>query len=206
MTPQEPTPEARGNGLEPPVPAPASGGDGRVGMLRGAGVQIDGRRVARVLVGIVIVTLAVLVVVFTVVGIHKNDQIDQLHNQGVPVTFTVTGCMGLLGGTGTNVAGYACHGTYALGGHHYSEQLPGTALHEPGTKVAAVAVPGDPALVSPVSIVEHRARVQRCVHRPGDPARRAGADRRPGAAPTAGRSREGRNRGGHRRVGPAAEN
>ena len=35
----------------------------------------------------------------------------------------------------------------------YSEQLPGDSFHRPGSTVAAVAVPGDPALVSPASIV-----------------------------------------------------
>ena len=39
-------------------------------------------------------------------------------------------------------------------------QLPGSTFHAPGTKVPSVAVPGDPALVSPVSIVdsEHSSR------------------------------------------------
>ena len=142
---------------EHPTTAPqgpeTSSGD-RVAPLRGAEVQIDGRRVAAVLVGIILVTLAVLVVVFTVVGLDKNHQIDQLRNQGVPVDVTVTSCQGLLGGSGSNAAGYACRGTYKLGGHRYNEQLPGTALHAPGTIIRAVAVPGDPALVSPVSVVD----------------------------------------------------
>jgi hypothetical protein len=150
MTTREPV----SNGRAPPASEPAPGGDGRIGTLRGAGVQIDGRRVARVLLGIVIATLAVLVVVFTLVGIHQNEQADQLHNQGVPVTFTVSGCLGLLGGSGSNAAGYSCHGSYVLHGHRYAESLPGSAFHAPGSKVVAVAVPGDPALVSPVSIVD----------------------------------------------------
>jgi hypothetical protein len=135
-------------------PGSASDADERVAPLRGAAVQIDGRRLARVLVGIAVATLAVLVVVFTVVGLDKNHQIDQLHNQGVAVNVTVTSCQGLLGGSGSNGAGYACRGTYGLGGHRYNEQLPGTALHAPGTVIRAVAVPGDPALVSPVSVVD----------------------------------------------------
>ncbi len=125
----------------------------RVGQLRGAGVSVDGRRVGRVALGVVLATLAVLAIVFTVVGIHTNQQDDRLHNDGVPVTFTVTGCMGLLGGSGSNAAGYACRGTYALDGHSYSEPLPGVTFHRPGSTVAAVAVPGDAALVSPTSIV-----------------------------------------------------
>jgi hypothetical protein len=125
----------------------------RVGQLRGAGVSVDGRRVGQVAVGIVLVTLLVLSVVFAVVGIHTNQQNDRLHNDGVPVTFTVAGCLGLLGGSGSNAAGYSCHGTYTLGGKTYSEQLPGDSFHRPGSTVPAIAVAGDPALVSPASIV-----------------------------------------------------
>ena len=124
-----------------------------MGQLRGAGVSVDSRRVGQVAIGIVLVTLLVLTIVFTLVGIHTNQQNDRLHNDGVPVTFTVTGCLGLLGGSGSNAAGYSCHGHYTLDGKTYTEQLPGDAFHRPGTAVAAVAVAGDPALVSPASIV-----------------------------------------------------
>ena len=125
----------------------------RIGQLRGAGVQVDGRRVGQVAIGVVLATLAILAIIFTVVGVHTNQQDDRLHHDGVPVTFTVTGCMGLLGGSGSNAAGYACRGTYTLQGHRYNEPLPGTSFHRPGSTVAAIAVPGDPALVSPASIV-----------------------------------------------------
>jgi hypothetical protein len=146
-----------GNGDEARVPGEGVAGGGepadRVGQLRGAGVQVDGRRVGQVVIGIVLATLAILAIIFAVVGAHTNQQDDRLHHDGVPVTFTVTGCMGLLGGSGSNAAGYACRGTYALEGHHYREPLPGTSFHRPGSTVAAIAVPGDPALVSPASIV-----------------------------------------------------
>ena len=116
-------------------------------------MQVDVRKAAHVALGLVLVTLAVLVVVFVVVGIDKNRQIDELRQHGVPVTFTVSGCQGLLGGSGSNGAGYACRGTYRLGGRTYDAPLPGTALYAPGATVRTVAVPGDPGLVSPVSIV-----------------------------------------------------
>jgi len=125
----------------------------RVGQLRGAGVAVDRRRVGQVVIGIVLATLAILAIVFTVVGVHTNQQDDRLHRDGVPVTFTVTGCLGLLGGSGSNAAGYSCRGVYTLDGRRYSEQLPGDSFHRPGSTVAAIAVPGDPALVSPASIV-----------------------------------------------------
>ncbi len=127
----------------------------RVGTLRGAGVGgVDTRRLGRILIGATLATLAVLVVVFTVVGVHQNQQDDRLHNQGLPVTFTVSGCLGLLGGSGSNAAGYSCRGSYTLDGHRYSERLPGNDLHPPGTTVAAIAVPGDPALVAPAAMVK----------------------------------------------------
>ncbi len=154
MTPQDPATGADRSPTPAPGAAPPPAAGERVAPLRGAGVQIDGRRLAQVLLGIVLATLAVLVVVFAVVGAHKNHQIDELHNQGVAVAVTVTSCQGLLGGSGSNGAGYACRGSYQLDGHHYNEQLPGTALHAPGTVIRAVAVPSDPALVSPVSVVD----------------------------------------------------
>jgi hypothetical protein len=138
---------------EPAKDGPDTSGD-RVGQLRGAGVQVDARRLGQVVIAIVLITLAALTIAFTIVGVHKNQQTDRLHAQGVPVTLTVTGCLGLLGGSGSNAAGYSCHGTYTLQGHTYTESLPGSAFHRPGTTIAAVAVPGDPALVSPVAIVE----------------------------------------------------
>jgi hypothetical protein len=127
----------------------------RVGTLRGASpVQIDPRRLGQIAIGVVLVTLAVLVVVLSVAGLHSNDQIDRLHDDGVPVTVTATGCLGLLGGSGSNAAGYTCHGTYTLDGHRYTVQLPGTDFHRPGSMIPSVAVRGDPALVSPVYIVD----------------------------------------------------
>jgi hypothetical protein len=142
--------EDTGAGSTSPHQDPGS----RVGQLRGAGVSVDGRRVGQVAIGIVLVTLAVLAIVFTIVGSHTNQQDDRLHHDGVPVTFTVSGCLGLLGGSGSNAAGYSCRGTYTLDGKRYSGvQLPGDSFHRPGSTVAAIAVPGDPALVSPASIV-----------------------------------------------------
>lgn len=133
---------------------PAVVSEGPVSALRGAGAPVDVHTVAKVALGLVVTTLAVLVVVFVVVGVDKNRQINELRGQGVPVTFTVTSCQGLLGGSGSNGAGYACRGTYHLARHSYNEPLPGTAFFAPGATVHAIAVPSDPGLVSPVTIVE----------------------------------------------------
>ena len=124
-----------------------------VSRLRGASAAVDPHRAARVAVGLVLATLLVLTVVFALVGQHKNQQIDELRNHGVPVTYTVTTCHELLGGSGSNGAGFDCTGTYTLDGRRYVEALPGTAEHAPGDTVSAVAVPSDPTLLSTAAIV-----------------------------------------------------
>ena len=136
-----------------PTP-PIDDTSGRVGTLRGATVQFDSGRLVKVVLGVVLSTLAVLAVVFFLAGIHSNDQIDRLHSQGERVTVSVTGCLGLLGGSGSNAAGYSCRGSYTLGGHSHEEALPGSTFYRPGTRIPALAVPGDPALVSPLAVVD----------------------------------------------------
>jgi hypothetical protein len=114
----------------------------------GAGLRVDTRRVGRVIVGILMVALAVLVVGLFLSGAHKNAQITKLHQDGVPVTITVSGCEGLLGGSGSNAAGYTCRGSFTLDGRRDNEAIPGDTLHPPGTRLRGVSVPGDPALVT----------------------------------------------------------
>jgi hypothetical protein len=137
----------------PASPSPSRSSAEPVSTLRGAGVNYDARRVGHVVVGLILVTLAVLVVGFTVAGVHKNSQINELHHDGVPVTVTVNNCLGLMGGSGSNAAGYSCTGTFTVHGNHYTESLPGTGFHKVGSTLPAKVVPSDPALVSPDSVV-----------------------------------------------------
>ncbi len=121
--------------------------------LRGAGVNYNARKVGQVVVGLCLLTLAVLVVIFTVAAFHRNSQINELHHDGVPVTVTVTKCIGLMGGSGSNAAGYSCTGSFTLHGSQYTEALPGSGFRKIGSTLEATAVPNDPALVSPNSIL-----------------------------------------------------
>ncbi len=116
--------------------------------LRGASVKVDARSVGRFAVGLCLVALGVLVIVLFVAGAQKNAQITSLRQHGVPVEVTVSGCLGQLGGSGSNAAGYACRGTFALDGHRYNDAIPGNTLYPPGTTLRAVTVPSDPALLS----------------------------------------------------------
>jgi hypothetical protein len=94
-----------------------------------------------------LLALAVTVVIVFVAGLHKNSQISRLRSDGVHVPVTVTGCLGLLGGSGSNQAGYSCRGTFTVDGRSYTESIPGNVDRPPGTVLRAVTVPGDPALV-----------------------------------------------------------
>jgi hypothetical protein len=126
---------------------------GRARTYRGGSVDVDARRLGRVFLAIFLAGLAVVVVVLVVAGVHKNAQINRLRQHGVVVQVTVSGCEGLLGGSGSNAAGYSCRGTFTLSGHHYNESLPGSTFHAPGAMIREVTVPGDPALLSPVHTV-----------------------------------------------------
>ena len=127
--------------------------DAPVSTLRGASVSVDGRRAAQVVVGLILATLAVLGVVFVVVGIDKNEQINELKGHGVPVTYVVSKCLGLLGGSGSNGAGYACQGSYTIDGRSFFENLPGSSLYAPGDRVKAISVRSDPSLLSTPAIL-----------------------------------------------------
>jgi hypothetical protein len=120
-----------------------------VSTLRGATVQINRRRAGRIAVDVSLLALVALVAGLLLAGLHKNSQINQLRNRGVPVSVTVTGCLAQLSGSGSNVAGYMCTGTLTLEGHHYREIIGGTtSFHPTGGTVRAVAVPGDPSFLS----------------------------------------------------------
>jgi hypothetical protein len=126
--------------MEPPEKA--------VSTLRGAGVEVDVRRVGRIAGAICLVALAVTAIALFVAGANKNDQITRLRQHGVAVGVTVTGCLGLLGGSGSNAAGYECKGTFALAGHRYTEDIPGNTIRTPGSTIRAVVVAGSPPLLA----------------------------------------------------------
>jgi hypothetical protein len=116
-------------------------------------VDVDSRHVVRAAVGICLVTLAIVVVVLFLAGANKNAQINRLRQHGVPVEVTVTDCLGQLGGSGSNAAGYQCRGSFTIDGRHYNEIIPGSTRLPLGTTVVAVIDPGDPALISTVGAV-----------------------------------------------------
>lgn len=129
------------------------GPDDPVTALRGAGVDVNVRRLVPYLVGVLLVALVVSIVGFAVAGAQKNDQVNQLRQHGVIVEATVSGCIGLMGGSGSNLAGYSCRASFTLAGHRYDEPLAGSPTPVRGSTFRAVTVPGDPALLATVAAV-----------------------------------------------------
>jgi hypothetical protein len=140
---------AVGSGPEPEVrESPVASSDRPVTTLRGAGVDVDPRRARQLVLAACLVALAVTAVILLVAGIQKNAQANRLQHHGVAVAVTVTGCSGLLGGSGSNGAGYACKGTYSFDGRRYEQSIPGNGLHQAGSVVRGVIVADDPGLLS----------------------------------------------------------
>ena len=123
-------------------------GVGDATVLRGASAAVDVRRLGRVLAGVGLAALAVLVATLFWAGARHNSRIDRLRDDGVPVTATVAQCRGLMGGSGSNLAGYECTGSFVLDGHRSEITLPDGALHARGSVVQLVTVPGDPTLLA----------------------------------------------------------
>ena len=120
----------------------------RVAALRGATVDVDMHRAGRVVAGLCVLALATTGLVLLAAGVQKNAQITRLHQQGVAVEATVTRCIGLMGGSGSDAAGYECTATFTLNRRRYNDAIPGNTLFAPGTSLRAIVVPGDPALLS----------------------------------------------------------
>jgi len=124
--------------------------------LRGAKVAaVDARKLGRTVGALALAALTVVAVILAVAGADKNAQINALRTDGVRINVTVSACVALLGGSGSNAAGYACRGTYTFRGHRYEEAIPGDVNLVPHSVVPAVIVPGDPALLSTVTAVRN---------------------------------------------------
>ncbi len=122
--------------------------------LRGAPVAVDSRRATRLVVTFCLAALGLAVVSLFVAGINKNAQVTLLRQHGVRVEVTVTGCRGLLGGSGSNAVGATCRGTFVLDGRSYSDTIPGDTLRGPGTTLRLVTAESDPGVVATVHQAE----------------------------------------------------
>jgi hypothetical protein len=138
--------------LAPDVPTATD--DDAVGYIRGGGVQLDARRVVRVVVAVCLIGLAALVVVLSLAAVHENSRHSTLQRRGVQVDVTVTGCLGLASGTGVTVYAYTCRGTFVLDGRSYNDVIGGLSdAHTAGQTLRGVADPRSPNTLSSAAAV-----------------------------------------------------
>ena len=127
--------------------------DAPTAVLRGAPVDVDVRRIARVTVAACVAALVVASVALFWAGARHNSQVTALRRDGVPVAVTVTDCRGLMGGSGSNLVGYSCQGSFSLGGHRYGSDIPGQSDHAPGTVLTEITLAHQPGLLATPSSV-----------------------------------------------------
>ncbi|HET9071737.1 MAG TPA: hypothetical protein VFN60_07470 [Acidimicrobiales bacterium] len=119
-----------------------------VASLRGAAVAADPLRVRRTLVVLAGVTLAASAAGLTVAGARAELRQHALQTRGVAVTVRVSGCSGQPGGSGSNVATYACTGTFRLDGRSHRATVPGGSFLAVGSAWRGVTLPDDPAVLA----------------------------------------------------------
>ncbi len=111
--------------------------------------DMDARPVVRVIVIGVLVALVAITIALTFSAARENSRANTLRHRGVPVQVTVTGCQGISSGVGMGIEYWECRGTYSLAGRSYDEVIGGSrTLRQEGQIVQAVAVPGQPGLLS----------------------------------------------------------
>ena len=121
--------------------------DERVATLRGA------HTVARTgpwrVVGSVVLLIAALAIAINFFSVaNDNARIARMKSHGIPVVVTVTNCVGEIGGSGSNNAGFVCQGTYRVRGTQYHESIGSmTTFASFGTTLHAVADPAKPSTI-----------------------------------------------------------
>lgn len=128
----------------------------RVAALRGAQAASIGRRfwLRAATVGLVI--FAVALGLSFASALNDHARIDRMKAHGVPVTVTISNCVGNMGGSGSNVAGYVCRGTYAVEGVKYNEIISSmTTFAPPGSHVHAIADPSQHGYIALASAIKN---------------------------------------------------
>jgi hypothetical protein len=117
-------------------------------------VTIHTRRVLGVVAALCVVVLLAFAVELTISAARGSERTTRLRHQGVPVEVTVTRCLGIGSGVGMGIEYWQCRGSYSLGGQTYNEVIHGSrSVLDTGQQIPAIAVPGQPTLLSTVASV-----------------------------------------------------
>jgi hypothetical protein len=128
----------------------------RVASLRGAEAASLGRHFWLRAATVGLVVFAVAIALSFASTLNDHSRVDRMKADGVPVSVTIANCVGNMGGSGSNVAGYVCRGTYAIEGVKYNEIISSmTTFASPGARVSAIADPSQHGYVALASAIRH---------------------------------------------------
>jgi len=138
-----------------PKPVSASR-EARVSSLRGAEARPLGRRFWLVAGTLVLLVFAAALALSFISVTNANARIDRLKTSGIPVTVTVVNCVGNLSGSGSNVSGYQCRGTYRTNGKTFTEPIGFKTNFSPsGTELGGLVDPSRHNSVALASAIEN---------------------------------------------------
>lgn len=131
--------------------------EAHVTTLRGPQAASMGRSFWRIAGAICLVLVAVAILVSFLSVRNDNARLERMRANGIPVTVTVLNCVGNIGGSGSNAAGYTCHGRYRLDGTTYHEIIGAmTTFWTSGSEVKGVVDPSQHSTVMQASALESR--------------------------------------------------
>jgi heme/copper-type cytochrome/quinol oxidase subunit 2 len=122
--------------------------------LRGPDARHISDRFWIVTAAVLLVVFAIIIVVSFISAFNDNARVDRMKNHGIPVLVTVTSCVGNIGGSGSNAAGYTCRGSYRVDGVRYVEVIGSKSTQSnAGAKVHGVVDPSRRSTVELTSAV-----------------------------------------------------
>jgi hypothetical protein len=122
--------------------------------LRGPDARSISGRFWFVIGALALCVFALIIVVSFISATNDIARIERLKDHGVSVVVTVTSCVGNIGGSGSNAAGYTCRGSYRVHGVRYQEVIGSkTTLSSAGTQLRGIADPARPSTIELASSV-----------------------------------------------------
>jgi len=113
-------------------------------VLRGAAPIVVRRRFWHYAGALCLVIFAAILVVSFISIANDNARIHRLRAHGIPVSVTITNCLGNIGGSGSNSAGYTCRGDYTIHAVTYHELIGSmTTFAATGSSVKGVVDPSN---------------------------------------------------------------
>lgn len=132
--------------------------EARVASLRGAEARTLGRQFWMVAGALGLLVFLVALVASFISVANANARVERWKAHGIPVVVTVGKCVGNLSGSGSNVSGYQCHGSYRVASTTYHEPIGfKTTFSPPGSSVRGLADPSHHNAVALASAIEKSA-------------------------------------------------